>query len=161
MATITLTGISNEPQLIVLYADIDYNGTVYKWTTKTESEVNPQTFLETNLNTYLAQIDEYLAKTLYQKEPELNEYGMFIGMKDSTTPMTNQEKVDVLCGVNELARQMRSIRNIKLTSSDWTQMPDVPLNETQKQAWATYRQSLRDVPEQPDFPQNITWPSQP
>jgi hypothetical protein len=31
-----------------------------------------------------------------------------------------------------------------LQNSDWTQLPDVPLTEEQKAAWATYRQALRD-----------------
>lgn len=38
-------------------------------------------------------------------------------------------------------------RNAKLAASDWTQLPDVPLTEVQKQAWATYRQKLRDMTE--------------
>ena len=28
-------------------------------------------------------------------------------------------------------------------------------------AWATYRQALRDVPEQDGFPEEVTWPSKP
>ena len=32
---------------------------------------------------------------------------------------------------------------------------------TQRAAWKTYRQSLRDVPAQEGFPTNITWPTQP
>lgn len=46
-----------------------------------------------------------------------------------------------------------------LEGSDWTQLPDVPL-ET-KQAWATYRQALRDITEQPGYPTNIVWPTRP
>lgn len=39
----------------------------------------------------------------------------------------------------------RSERNRRLAESDWTQMPDVALTQEQKQAWATYRQELRDL----------------
>ncbi len=46
-----------------------------------------------------------------------------------------------------------------LSASDWTQLPDVPL-ET-KTAWAAYRQALRDVTAQPGFPLNVEWPIQP
>lgn len=53
---------------------------------------------------------------------------------------------------------VRSKRQELLMSTDWTQLPDVPL-ET-KTAWATYRQALRDVTEQPD-PFNIVWPEKP
>lgn len=53
----------------------------------------------------------------------------------------------------------RAQRDELLQSSDWTQLPDVPL-ET-KTAWATYRQALRDVTDQPGFPLDITWPEPP
>lgn len=53
---------------------------------------------------------------------------------------------------------VRSQRNALLSASDWTQLPDVPL-ET-KETWATYRQALRDVTLQPD-PFNVVWPVRP
>lgn len=39
--------------------------------------------------------------------------------------------------------RMRSIRDRLLAASDWTQLPDAPVD---KVAWATYRQNLRDFP---------------
>ena len=36
--------------------------------------------------------------------------------------------------------------NYKLTASDWTQLPDAPLSDSKKAEWATYRQALRDIP---------------
>lgn len=53
---------------------------------------------------------------------------------------------------------VRAKRNQLLTQSDWTQLPDVPIST--KEAWAIYRQALRDVTLQPD-PFNITWPTPP
>jgi hypothetical protein len=53
---------------------------------------------------------------------------------------------------------VRVERDKRLLESDWTQLPDVPL--ATKDAWATYRQALRDVTEQPD-PFNIVWPTPP
>lgn len=50
-------------------------------------------------------------------------------------------------------------RDEKLSASDWTQLPDVPL--VTKEAWATYRQALRDITKQPGFPLDIQWPTQP
>lgn len=50
-------------------------------------------------------------------------------------------------------------RQALLLASDWTQLPDVPL-ET-KAAWATYRQALRDITDQPGYPQNVIWPVAP
>lgn len=51
---------------------------------------------------------------------------------------------------------VRAERNRLLAESDWTQLPDVPT--ATRQAWATYRQALRDITKQPD-PLNIVWPS--
>ena len=44
-------------------------------------------------------------------------------------------------------QELRLIRNSKLLTSDWTQIPDAPLTEEQKLAWKNYRQQLRDLPE--------------
>lgn len=55
-------------------------------------------------------------------------------------------------------KKVRALRNQKIQSTDWTQLPDVPLST--KETWATYRQALRDVTSQTD-PFNITWPTPP
>lgn len=52
---------------------------------------------------------------------------------------------------------IRIERNARLAASDWTQLPDAPVDAV---AWATYRQALRDVTQQSD-PFDITWPSEP
>ena len=46
----------------------------------------------------------------------------------------------------EALEALRRERNIKLAMSDWTQLPDSPLTQEQKQQWQIYRQALRDVP---------------
>ena len=56
------------------------------------------------------------------------------------------------------AVEVRSERNAKLAASDWTQVADVPVD---KAAWATYRQSLRDITKQTGFPWTVEWPVQP
>ena len=53
---------------------------------------------------------------------------------------------------------VRAERDRRLLATDWTQLPDVPL--ATKQAWAAYRQALRDITAQPD-PFNILWPVAP
>lgn len=52
---------------------------------------------------------------------------------------------------------VRAERNAKLAASDWTQLPDAPVDAA---AWAEYRQTLRDVTDQAD-PFNIVWPTAP
>ena len=56
--------------------------------------------------------------------------------------------------------EVRRARDARLTKCDWTTLPDVPLNEAQRTAWAAYRQALRDITEQPD-PLAIKWPDPP
>jgi len=43
----------------------------------------------------------------------------------------------------DLTEQMRIARNQLLTASDWSQLPDATCD---RQAWAIYRQALRDFP---------------
>ena len=60
----------------------------------------------------------------------------------------------------EIERQwdrVRSDRNAHLSKCDWTQLPDSPAN---KEAWAAYRQALRDITNQSD-PFAIEWPAEP
>jgi hypothetical protein len=58
----------------------------------------------------------------------------------------------------ELEKNIRVERNQLLNASDWTQVADAPVAQA---AWATYRQSLRDIPQQIGFPTNIQWPEKP
>lgn len=55
---------------------------------------------------------------------------------------------------------VRDQRNVLLASTDWTQLTDVALTNTQTADWAAYRQALRDVTLQTD-PFAIVWPNQP
>jgi len=59
----------------------------------------------------------------------------------------------------EQAKSVRADRDAKLAASDWTQGKDIAENIST--AWATYRQALRDIPAQADFPWNVTWPTKP
>lgn len=61
----------------------------------------------------------------------------------------------------ELAFDAREQRDFLLYQSDWTQASDSPLTDSQKTSWATYRQSLRDISGQSNFPTTITWPTKP
>lgn len=54
--------------------------------------------------------------------------------------------------------EVRMERDRLLAACDWTQVADAPVDQA---AWATYRQALRDLPQQADFPHNVTWPTKP
>jgi hypothetical protein len=56
---------------------------------------------------------------------------------------------------------IRRERDSLLAASDWTQVADAPLTASEKQAWADYRQALRDVPQDFDSPDDVIWPEAP
>jgi hypothetical protein len=69
----------------------------------------------------------------------------------------SQEQID-----EEWSNKCASVRNARnelLKQSDWTQMADVTLTESQSSAWRNYRQALRDVPSQAGFPDAVEWPN--
>jgi len=59
-----------------------------------------------------------------------------------------------------VAEAARNTRNQLLSGSDWTQIPDAPVDAT---AWATYRQALRDITDHENFPYltEDDWPTKP
>ena len=59
---------------------------------------------------------------------------------------------------------VRALRDNLLSESDWTQLSDSPLTDSKKTEWATYRQTLRDIPSSQSSvtdKSNITWPTEP
>lgn len=58
----------------------------------------------------------------------------------------------------EQAANVRNNRNDVIAKTDWTQLPDSPVD---KILWAEYRQALRDIPTQAGFPWTIEWPVEP
>jgi hypothetical protein len=77
---------------------------------------------------------------------------------DGETTATEQEAAYKAQKDAEQAKSVRDQRNTKLSESDWTQVADAPVD---KDAWATYRQALRDISTQEGFPWTITWPDAP
>ena len=60
-------------------------------------------------------------------------------------------------------RRMRSMRDRLLKESDWTQTADAPFTDSKKAEWATYRQTLRDLPANvaSPIPSVVVFPDQP
>ena len=55
--------------------------------------------------------------------------------------------------------EQRAKRDQLLAATDWTQAKDI--SDAVSSKYATYRQALRDVPQQSGFPENIVWPVKP
>jgi hypothetical protein len=61
----------------------------------------------------------------------------------------------------EAAKNVRSTRDSKLAECDWLVIKSVETGVALAADWAAYRQALRDVPAQANFPHTITWPEKP
>ena len=80
--------------------------------------------------------------------------------EDTTTKPTEAE---INTKHNEIVadasiRHLRWRRDGLLYDSDWTQVADALVD---KEAWATYRQALRDLPANTTDPDNAIWPTKP
>jgi len=83
--------------------------------------------------------------------------GQFVQLDGQwTLPLVAENKPQA-----EVEQHVRAVRDELLMLSDWTQMPDSPLDDSTKTSWATYRIALRDISTQAGFPTNITWPTAP
>ena len=60
--------------------------------------------------------------------------------------------------LHEEWNSFRQERNRRLAICDWTRLDDV---QCDKQAWAAYRQALRDLPNTVTDPTDVTWPTSP
>jgi len=54
--------------------------------------------------------------------------------------------------------QIKLWRNAQLARTDWTQLAD---SSADKAVWATYRQELRDLPQQGGLADNVKMPNEP
>jgi hypothetical protein len=80
--------------------------------------------------------------------------------------LTDEEAAEYAASIaasqlDNLLTQLCQQRNGLLASSDWTQLPDSPLNAEMRAQWATYRQALRDLPIQQGYPHEVVWPAAP
>lgn len=98
-------------------------------------------------------IDERTQKREQETQPSLVNGVWTVGwtVVDKTAEEIQQYDDDVAAGV-------RSQRDSLLAASDWTQVPDAPVDQA---AWRTYRQALRDITTQSGFPHEVTWPVKP
>ena len=88
---------------------------------------------------------------------QLSLYKEWLAEGNVPVPRATMSNDDILQGI-------RDDRNLKLAESDWTQSGDV-LTPSKRAEWATYRQQLRDLPENISNPlewrEADNWPSEP
>ena len=97
---------------------------------------------------------------VYNIGPTFNEYADENGYIYTVEEQMNSYKAII---DESISSDVRNTRNQYLSKTDWTQIPDSPLSEDQRTAWANYRKSLRDLTDHENFPHlsNSDWPTQP
>jgi hypothetical protein len=89
---------------------------------------------------------------MYQEYTETDEDGV-----ETTVTVQAQKDAKVAADNAVLEATERSTRDNLLKATDHFALSDV----TMSAEMTTYRQALRDVPQQSEFPSNITWPTKP
>lgn len=123
--------------------------------TSTEPE---QEFLEANSVMVVQHWESFdsSSEVLESSEPYIKEGKVYTYTKRPKTLIElQQDEVNVLTAKEN---EVRAKRNQLLKDSDWTQVADAPVN---KQDWAEYRQQLRDITLQDNFPNDVVFPNLP
>ena len=57
--------------------------------------------------------------------------------------------------------RVKMVRQSMLAQSDWTQAQDSPISESVKEQWRSFRQQLRDIPQNFSDPREVVFPIPP
>ena len=95
---------------------------------------------------------------------ERDENGVLIS-KVEVVPLTEDElaqrEKDAVEAVKVTTMMVRAERNARLAACDWTDLPNAPLTDEQRESWLIYRQQLRDMPAEMEDPTRPPWPTPP
>ena len=80
---------------------------------------------------------------------------------DGETTAAEQEAAYKVAKDAEFAKSARDSRDKLLAECDWLVVKALELAQAVPADWATYRQALRDLPQQAGFPTTINWPVKP
>ena len=96
--------------------------------------------------------EKWVTQEMFTEYTETDEDGV-------ETTITVQDQKDAKTAADNAALEAteRATRDALLRATDHYGLSDVTMSE----AMATYRQALRDVPQQEGFPSTITWPEKP
>jgi hypothetical protein len=73
-------------------------------------------------------------------------------------PVVDKSQAEIDSDILNQSNSIRAVRNNYLNECDWTQLND---SNVDIQAWAKYRQLLRNITKQPNFPWAVEWPIKP
>jgi hypothetical protein len=84
------------------------------------------------------------------------------GVWKQTFTIRNATKDEIDLRIKETTAKEKHRRYAELRHSDFIFSPDVPQSiKDNMQAWLDYRESLRNITNQDEFPFNIVWPNRP
>ena len=95
---------------------------------------------------------DYFTQRIEQRDHEMGDEWI----EWDIIPLTTEEQAEVL---EQAQIDVRNARNHWLLMTDYIQLPDSKTENMSE--WLEYRQALRDVPQQPRFPQEVVWPEEP
>ncbi len=78
--------------------------------------------------------------------------------------LTESEEAELVARAEAIDLDMndvRSRRNVMLSASDWTQIGDATLGDHTAEEWRTYRQALKDIPQNHTRVSTVVWPNDP
>lgn len=88
-------------------------------------------------------------------DTEVSELNGWTYLKGYALKKTEEQKL------TELATTIRSKRNLLLAETDYLLMPDYPISQEYLEKVKSYRQQLRDITKQENFPENVVFPDFP
>lgn len=117
--------------------------------------------------------NQVLARVTVQGMNDNQPFGYFVALdKEGDTDIArfvidsiNTKQVTVLPTDSDipayLAKQAREQRDRLLSETDYLVNSDYPITQEDRSLVIAYRQALRDITEQPGFPETIVWPMKP
>lgn len=78
-----------------------------------------------------------------------------------TVEVVSKSQEDLDAETASKATQVRSQRDKLLAETDWMVIKSTETGIPLDLAWATYRQALRDISDQPGFPNEVVFPEKP
>jgi hypothetical protein len=105
--------------------------------------------------TDMPSINDRTQKTEQEATPSLVDGAWTLGWTTSSKTAEETQAWD-----DGMASSNRGKRDGLLAETDWTQVADAPVDAT---AWAAYRQALRDLPDNSNWPnlEEADWPTKP
>lgn len=90
-----------------------------------------------------------------------NKFSDYTNDEGNVVTKAEQETAFLASETAKKAADVRTQRDKLLAETDWMVIKAAETGATLATDWATYRQALRDISSQDDFPDTVIWPTKP